>query len=142
MFKTIVWATDGSRNADRALTHAKSMASADGARLIVVHVVELYASHPAAGLPVHANEEEIQAKLKEAVSALSDQGIDVTLKLVTHRGSQPAHEIADVAEDVGADVIVVGTRGHAALPGLLLGSVAQRLLHVARCPVLAVPPID
>ena len=52
----------------------------------------------------------------------------------------PAHAIADAAKEVGADLIVVGTRGHTALGGLLLGSVTNRLLHIAPCPVLAVPP--
>jgi nucleotide-binding universal stress UspA family protein len=49
------------------------------------------------------------------------------------------HVIADLARERQADVIVVGTRGHTALGGLLLGSVTQRLLHIAPCPVLAVP---
>jgi nucleotide-binding universal stress UspA family protein len=47
--------------------------------------------------------------------------------------------LADTARDAGADVIVAGTRGHAPVAGLLLGSVTQRLLHIAPCPVLAVP---
>ena len=97
-------------------------------------------AHLAAGTPIHAHEQEVRAKLKQVVSELSDEGIDATLKIVTHRGAQPAHEIADLAEDIGADLIVVGTRGHEPLTGLLLGSVTQRLLHLAQCPVLAVPP--
>jgi nucleotide-binding universal stress UspA family protein len=56
---------------------------------------------------------------------------------VTHG---PAHAIADIAEKVDADLIAVGTRGHAPVAGLLLGSVTQRLLHISPCPVLAVPP--
>jgi nucleotide-binding universal stress UspA family protein len=51
----------------------------------------------------------------------------------------PAHVIADAATKVGADLIVTGSRGHTALAGIMLGSVAQRLLHLAHCPVLVVP---
>lgn len=52
----------------------------------------------------------------------------------------PAHAIEDVAAEAGADLIVTGTPGHSPVAGLLLGSVTQRLLHIARRPVLAVPP--
>jgi len=62
--------------------------------------------------------------------------------VVTARAGEAAHAIADFAKGENVDVIVVGTRGHTALAGLLLGSVTQRLLHVARCPVLAVPPAE
>jgi nucleotide-binding universal stress UspA family protein len=48
--------------------------------------------------------------------------------------------IVDVAREVDADLIIVGTRGHTPMVELLLGSVTQRLLHIATCPVLAVPP--
>ena len=52
----------------------------------------------------------------------------------------PAHAIEEVAAEADADLIVAGTRGHSPVAGLLLGSVTQRLLHIARRPVLAVPP--
>ena len=141
MFKKIVWATDGSENADRALAYAKSLASAEGATLTVVHIVQKIATSGDKALAWYANEEDVEAKANETVSELSDEGLNATLKIVTHVGPQPAHEIADIAREEEADLIVVGTRGHTAIAGLLLGSVTQRLLHVAPCPVLVVPTV-
>lgn len=139
MFETILWATDGSENADRALPYAKALAQREAAKLIVAHVVERYASHRASGLAVHADEEMVEAKLKKLAAQLSNDGYSTDLRIVSHVGPQPAHEIADIAREAGADLIVAGCRGHAAVTGLMLGSVTQRLLHVAPCPVLAVP---
>ena len=53
-----------------------------------------------------------------------------------------AKRLANLARDSSADLIVVGTRGRSALVGAIGGSVTQRLLHVAHCPVLAVPPAE
>ena len=70
---------------------------------------------------------------------MKESGVDATLRVVHGTNIDPADLIAGVAKDVDADVIVVGTRGHGRVAGMLLGSVTQRLLHVAPCPVLAVP---
>ena len=142
MFKTIMWATDGTENADRALPYAKAVAQEQGATLLIAHVVEKYASHKASELAVHADEEQVEAKLKQLAAQLSDEGLTADLKIVSHVGPQPAHEIADIARKAGADLIVVGCRGHAAITGLMIGSVTQRLLHVSPCPVLVAPPTD
>lgn len=137
MFDTIVWATDGSENADRALEVAKALARDHGTSLVLVHVAQHYASK--AGLAVYPDEDMVKAKLEETVQQLSRDGFRPSLRLVDHVGPQPAHEIANVAREVGADLVVMGTRGHAPIAGLVLGSVVMRLLHVAPCPVVAVP---
>jgi nucleotide-binding universal stress UspA family protein len=93
----------------------------------------------AAGYPVLANEDELQAKIRRQVDELRAEGFEATFQLATAYAPHAASMIADVARDVGADVIVVGTRGHSPLAGLLRGSVTQRLLHLAPCPVLVVP---
>ena len=142
MFKKIMWATDGSEDADRALTVAKSLASEDGATLTIAHVVQKIATSGDKALAWYADEELVEKKVRELASELSDGGLDVTLKVVKHVGHQPAHTIADLAREAHSDLIVVGTKGHATLPGLMLGSVTQRLLHVAPCPLLVVPPAD
>ncbi len=141
MFNTIIWATDGSRNADCALPYVRFLAQLREVTVIVTHVVEKYASNRAAGMSVYADEDQVAAKLEKIDADLCDEGLDARLKLVNHAGPQPAHEITKIARDAEADLIVVGTRGHTAIGGLLLGSVATRLLHLAPCPVLAVPAV-
>ncbi len=139
MFKKIVWATDGSEDADQALAVAKSLASEGAATLTIVHVVEKIATSGDTALGWYADEEQVQAKVDKIASELSKEGVTASVKMVTHVGPQPAHEIAEVARQTGADLIVVGTHGHGAIPGIVLGSVTQRLLHFAPCPVLVVP---
>ena len=139
MFDTIVWATDGSQQADRALEVAKTLALDNRASLVVVHVVQHYATET--GLAVYPDEDRMKAKLEQTVQQLSRDGFRPSLRIVDHVGPQPAHEIADIARKEGADLIVMGTRGHGPIAGLLLGSVVMRLLHVAPCPVVAVPAV-
>jgi len=138
MFRTILWATDGSANADHALPVVKELAEAEGSKLIVAHCRELLTGR-AAGLPVHADEDELVEKVRRQAAELKSAGFDVRLEIVTMTGTNSPRVIADTARANRADVIVVGTRGHSALVGVLVGSVTQRLLHVAPCPVLAVP---
>src|SRR4051812_47091194 len=81
-----------------------------------------------------------ESKIRGQVDALTGSGIEASLRIVggdTVHGA--AHEIVRVADEEDADVIVAGTRGHTPLGAVLLGSVTQRLLHVASCPVLVVP---
>jgi nucleotide-binding universal stress UspA family protein len=138
MFKTILWATDGSANADRALPVAKELAEAKGGRLVVAHCRELFSGR-AAGFPVNADEDELLAKVREQAAELKSAGLDVKLEVATATAAHVSHVIAEIAGTEGADVIVVGTRGHGPFTGALLGSVTQQLLHIAPCAVLAVP---
>jgi nucleotide-binding universal stress UspA family protein len=136
MFKTIIWATDGSEAADAALPYAEG----EGHSLVVVHSWELLRGR-AGGYPMYADEDELQTKIRLQADELRDAGLDVTLRVETAAAPGAAHTIAEVAREVDADVILVGTRGHTEIGGLLLGSVTQRLLHISPCPVLAVPAL-
>ena len=138
MFKTIVLGMDGSPDAARALPYALELAGDDG-RIVAVHVREILMGR-AGGQTLAANEDDIEAGIRSRVEELNSGGATVELKVVSAVAGGPAHVLADVAGQEQADVIVVGTRGHGTVAGLLIGSVTQRLLHIAHCPVLAVPP--
>ncbi len=139
MFKTIVWATDGSESADRALPYVKSLAR-DGAALVVVHAIESFVTGYSKGLPIYGDTDDVRAKIERQVDELRSDGAAVDATVINADTRRPAELIADTAREAEADLIVVGTRGHTAIGGLLVGSVTQRLLHVAPCAVLAVPP--
>jgi nucleotide-binding universal stress UspA family protein len=137
MFDTVVLALDGSESSDRALECATALAKQHSSSVRVVHVVELSVGRGGGRAPL--NEKDIQAKVEGQVEALTAAGVKAEFETQTVPAGGPAHVIADVAERVKADLIVTGTRGHTAVVGMLLGSVPQRLLHLAHCPVLIVP---
>jgi nucleotide-binding universal stress UspA family protein len=142
MFKTIVLGLDGSEYADHALRVAQGLALEDGARLEVVHVREIIVPGKGAiGPPTRrVTEGELEAKVRRQVAELSGAGIETRLHHITDLAGSPAKDIAAVADETGADLIAVGTRGLGLVVGLIVGSVTHRLLQVAPCSVLAVPP--
>jgi nucleotide-binding universal stress UspA family protein len=140
MFKTIVLALDGSEGSRQAIPMATELARQNGGRIVVVHVEQDVAGK--GGGPVPATEDEIQAEIRNIAEEVSNDGIETSVEMRNIMLGGPARVIAEIAKEAGADLIVVGTRGHAAAAGVLLGSVTQRLLHVAPCPVLVIPPAD
>jgi nucleotide-binding universal stress UspA family protein len=137
MFEMAVLGLDGSESSDRALACATALAKRDGMKIHVVHAVEVLVGR--AGGPLHLDEDQRKAKIAEQVAELKAAGIDAELEVHGSIAGGPAHVMTEAAERIGADLIIVGTRGHTAAVGILVGSVSQRLLHIARCPVLVVP---
>jgi len=141
MLARILCATDGSEHADRALRYATQLASQPGAELHIVHVIEKLTVGRLAGQNVFLNEAEIKSKITQQTAEITDgQGVNTTLHATKGNANRLAQRIAEIADNVDADVIVIGTHGHAPIAGLLLGSVTAQLLHVAHRPVLALPP--
>jgi nucleotide-binding universal stress UspA family protein len=140
MFNSVVWATDGSVHADRALAYARELAERDGATLHVAHVVEKIAAARMAGQDVHVDELDLEAKIATQRDELARAGLTVELHRSAALTGETARALSDIAAEVGADVIVTGTRGRSPVVGVVVGSVTQRLLHVAPCPIFAVPP--
>jgi nucleotide-binding universal stress UspA family protein len=138
MFKTIVVGLDGSEGSRRALPIAVELAQRDNAKIVIAHIEERIVGK--GGGPLHADEEQIAADIRRQAEKLSAEGLDASVEMGTVMVGGPAHSIDEIADKAGADLIVVGTRGHSPVAGLLLGSVTQRLLHISRRPVLAIPP--
>jgi nucleotide-binding universal stress UspA family protein len=137
MFDSVVLALDGSESSDRALALVTVLAKEHSSSVHVVHVVELTVGRGGGLAPL--NEKDIQAKVEGQAKALTAAGVKTEFEVYTVPAGGPAHAIADAAQNAKADLIVTGTRGHTAIVGMLLGSVPQRLLHLAHCPVLIVP---
>jgi nucleotide-binding universal stress UspA family protein len=137
MFKTIVVAVDGSSSSDRALEYATQLAKEQSSQIVLAHVTELIAGR-AAGT-VNLGEDELVEQIRERAAQLSKDGVNAEVRVARSMTGGPAHAIAEIATEANADVIVTGTRGHTVLTGMVIGSVAQRMLHVAPCPVLVVP---
>lgn len=137
MVSRMVVALDGSEASDRTLPVLRQLTEPEGVRVEIVHVRERLVGRPAG--PLRVNEDELIDHVKAQAAELAGAGYDTHLHVETTVGTQPAHIIADLAEQCGADLILTGTRGHGPVAGLLLGSVATRLLHVAPCPVVVVP---
>ena len=139
MFDTIVWATDGSELADRALPLATELARVHQSKIVAVHANGLlYGRFGCA--PVLADEDDIRTKIEGQVMDLRAEGIDADVKFINGAQDGMAELIAGAAADVDADLIVIGTHGRGAAASMFLGSVAKRLLHFAPCPVLAMTP--
>lgn len=139
MFETIVWATDGSELADRALTLVTDLAGTHGSKIVAVHANEVLSGR-FGGAPLLADEPDLRVRLERQVAELRASGFDAELKVETQARHGVADLIAKAARAVDADLIVVGTHGRGAAASAVLGSVAKGLLHVAPCPVLAVTP--
>jgi nucleotide-binding universal stress UspA family protein len=140
MFKTIVIATDGSEDSDRAFALARCMASDTGARLVIVHVTELVGGK-GGQYPLAADDDQLKLRIESQVQQLRADGIRADAMMQTVQLGGPAHVIAEIADSVDADLIVVGTRGRSPVSEIVLGSVPIRLLHVAHRPLLVVPPL-
>ena len=125
MFSKIVLALDGTEQSRPAIDAVRDLATT--AKVTAVHVV------------VHALEPKQQRIAEAQVEELRYTGINAHLELGSSLMGEEAEAIGKVAEEFGADVIVIACRGRSPIAGAVLGSTTQDLLHVAPCPVLAIP---
>jgi nucleotide-binding universal stress UspA family protein len=134
MLEKILLAVDESEHARKAVAAAIELARAGGGTVHVLHVREL-AFAPATVVGDHPKEAE--RLVAGVVEELRQAGVKAEGTVRTTIGG-PAQAILEQARDLDATMIVLGSRGLGPLGGLLLGSVAHKILQLATCPVLVV----
>ena len=144
MFKRIVVGTDGSETAAVAVSHAVQLAETTGAAL---EFVSAYEPVPQDRLKAEAQQvpgdiahnvgprEDVNVYLESAAGSAREAGVDANIHA---REGDPADAILDVAEETGADLIVVGNKGMTGARRFLLGSVPNKISHHAPCGVYIV----
>lgn len=131
LVKRILFATDFSSCAHHAEAYVAFLAKAYGTSIDVVHVLELYSGM----YPAVQDHRETDERLVEVVRRLQQP----TLPVTDHQmPGIPSVVISEAAMKYYADLIVMGTHGRTGLEHILLGSTAERVLTMARCPVLTV----
>jgi nucleotide-binding universal stress UspA family protein len=141
-FKRILCPTDFSEVSAKAERIAVALAKRDGARLSLLHVdPPLLLMAPYGEVPVDVGlfeEQRRQAERDMAAARQRAEAAGVTVDTDV-RGGAPAREILDIAGAGGIDLIILGTHGRGGVEHLLLGSVAEKVLRKASCPVMVVP---
>ena len=139
---TILLATDGSEEAQLAATTAADLAQKTNSEL---HLITVGPDYPLYELPEHPagfedvlreNRRETQEMLEQQAKRIEESGVSVK---ETHlREGRAEEEIVEVAEELGAGLIVMGSRGQGRLRRALLGSVSDAVVRHAHCPVTIV----
>ena len=144
MFTRIVVGTDGSETAGEAVRQAVDLAKLTGAEL---NIVSAYAPLPERKVKDEQRDapadvqyeigprQDVNLVLEAAAAAAREEGIEVKVHPVE---GDPAEAILDVAEEAGADLIVVGNKGMTGARRFLLGSVPNNVSHHASCSVIIV----
>jgi len=133
--KRILVATDFGPAAEAALTYGRALARNFGATLTVMHVAENFFLRPTVANP-HALKAAMARRLEERLT--SDDRSALHARAVLETSDQPADEITRYAKQAEIDLIVLGTHGRDGWAHLLVGSVAERVVRTASCPVLTV----
>jgi nucleotide-binding universal stress UspA family protein len=142
----ILLATDGSPHAQLAAMKAVALAKSTNAQLHVVAVGRMF-SQAVYELYTETKEgreairQEAQGVLDEQVRKIEEVGGTVTIAHLKF-GERRDEAIVHLAEDIGADLIVIGSRGFGGLKRALLGNVADSVVRHAHCPVLIVRPVE
>jgi nucleotide-binding universal stress UspA family protein len=139
-WRTIVVGVDGSAGSRKALTWAAAEAAGHGAELVVINAWEHTLLPPAGSISVseHYVPESSQRTAEELVRVITEELGDQPPVPVLPQVKQGRAAKVLIEESAGADLLVVGERGHGGFAGLVLGSVSQHVAAYAKCPVTVV----
>jgi universal stress protein A len=136
--RTILHPTDFSPYSEYAFQLACSLARDGGARLVVLHVVPTHAPLYGGGM-LTLPQPEIEEKLREALCQIRPPYPGIRVEHLLEEGFDASSVIVETARDVRCDLIVMGNHGRTGLlDRLLMGSVAEKVVRQAPCPVLTV----
>ena len=155
--KTILYASDLGNHTRPAIRTAAAIASVHDAKIIYLHVLEPITNTARSLVSSYISEKEINERLqqnKEEMTdymekriakfheeELSDQEKDLETQVMVKIG-KIEEEILKVAEQEGADLIVMGSRTHSGVSQFMMGSSANKIVHTSHIPVLVVPIRD
>jgi nucleotide-binding universal stress UspA family protein len=137
MYEKLLVAVDHSKITERVLAAARDLALLSSGEVWVLHLRELQAM-PRAGVVPSESSDDAQANVDAAVAELSQAGIKAHGAVRSTLFGYAGREIVDDAKELDVGVIVMGSRGRGDLAGLLLGSTAHKVIHLADRPVLIV----
>ncbi|MFA5629091.1 MAG: universal stress protein [Dehalococcoidales bacterium] len=145
MYKKILVPLDGSKVAEGVLPHAKALAYSEGAELILINVVanpafEFAFSAPSIAAQTIAEEEARGRKyISEVEERLKSEGLKVSALI---KGGSPANAILRTATEIGADIIAMSTHGRTGPAYWVIGSVAEKVVHHSKIPVMLIRSYD
>ena len=140
--KEILVATDFSEPAEAAVNYGRYLAKSYGATLPIIHVIEnmlaFYA--PELGFAIAEVERNIEAAVQRDLDSTISRSPEssVNVRAIVKRAPNVAYAITEYAKAHAVDLIIVGTHGRGAVSRFLMGSVAERVVRTAPCPVLTV----
>jgi nucleotide-binding universal stress UspA family protein len=137
MYERLLVAVDHSKVTEQVLSAARDLASLSGGEVWVLHLREREVM-PRAGLIETESTAEAQAEVDAAVEGLTKAGIKAHGVVRSTVYGYAAREIVDDAKRLDVSVIIMGSRGRGDLAGLVLGSTAHKVIHLADRPVLVV----
>jgi nucleotide-binding universal stress UspA family protein len=148
MLKHVLVPLDGSQLAEEALEHAKNIVAPDGKITLVAAVdipeVPLYGYYPAVAMPdFEAATKEMLPQAKKYLEMIAKRIASGSLTIsIDAQLGDPAEVIADAAQKLHVDAIVMSTHGRSGLGKWLFGSVTNKVLGAKPCPVYVVPNKD